>query len=141
MWGLPKGVKIREFARIIPYDRWRENLTIGEDVYIGEGVILDCSSKLTIGRGTTFAAYSQVYTHSTALLKTLRGKRIEAPVTIGDNTWIGPSTVVYPGVNIGNRVIVLPNSVVNRDLRDDTTWSGNPVCEVQLHDEEEGDSA
>ena len=132
LWDLPEGVKIREFARIVPHGKWRENLNIGKNVYIGEGVILDCSEKLIIGEGTQISAFCQIYTHSTALEATLRGDRIEKPVHIGKNTWIGPGCIVYPGVKIGDRVMVLPNSVVNRDLPDDTVWGGVPVKEVEL---------
>jgi len=131
LWGLPKGVVIREFARIIPFDKWKNNLTIAEDVWIGEGVILDCSEKLTIGKGTRFGAYTQVYTHSAALQRTLRDERVEKPVEIGEHSWIGPLCVVYPGVKIGDRVIVLPVSVVNRDLPSDTIWGGNPIRQIE----------
>jgi acetyltransferase-like isoleucine patch superfamily enzyme/ubiquinone/menaquinone biosynthesis C-methylase UbiE len=131
-WDLPEGVKIREFARLIPHDKWRENITFGKNVYIGEGTIVDGSEKVTIGEGTDIGAYSQLWTHSMSLVRTLRGEKITGPITIGKNCWIGGGVTIYPGITIGDRVMVLPNSVVNMDLPSDTTWGGVPVKEVRL---------
>ena len=132
LWGLPNGVKLREFARFIPYNTWREKLTLGENVYIGEGVIIDCNEEIEIGEGTHIGAYTQIWTHSCAL-KVTKGKGvIRAPVKIGKHTWIGGLCTIYPGVTIGDHVCVLPNSVVNRDLPSDTVWGGVPVREVKI---------
>lgn len=131
LWDLPEGVKIREFARIIPYDKWKDNLTIGKNVYIGEGCIIDCSEKLTIGANTHIGAYSQVYTHSRILDVTIGGGIITKPVTIGEHVWIGGLVTIYPGVKVGDRVAVLPNSVVNIDLPDNTVWGGIPVRRIK----------
>lgn len=130
LWNLPEGVQIREFARFVPYDKWKENLTLGKYVYIGEGCIIDCSEKVTIGSYSSIAAYSQIYTHSTIRKVKDGGEIIRKPVNIGEHTWIGGLVTIYPGVTIGNKVVVLPNSVVNIDLPDNTVWGGVPVRRI-----------
>jgi acetyltransferase-like isoleucine patch superfamily enzyme len=49
-----------------------------------------------------------------------------SPVTIGAGCWIGAGSVIMPGVRLGNRVIVAPNSVVFGRWRDGAKLSGNP---------------
>ncbi|MDH3627002.1 MAG: acyltransferase [Acidobacteriota bacterium] len=52
-----------------------------------------------------------------------------APITIGDNVWIGMNTVVLPGVRIGDNVVVASNSCVNRDIPPNSIAGGAP-CQV-----------
>ena len=52
-----------------------------------------------------------------------------APVTIGDNVWIGGNTVILPGVTIGNNVVIGAGSVVTKDIPDNVIAYGNP-CRI-----------
>ena len=52
-----------------------------------------------------------------------------APVTIGNDVWIGGNTVINPGVCIGNNVIVGSGSVVTRNIPDNVIAAGNP-CRI-----------
>ena len=52
-----------------------------------------------------------------------------APVTIGDNVWIGGGAILMPGVTIGNNVVIGAGSVVTKDIPDHTIAYGNP-CRV-----------
>jgi serine O-acetyltransferase len=47
--------------------------------------------------------------------------------TIGDNVWIGASSVVYGAITIGDNVTVMPGSVVSRDVPDRCLVGGNPA--------------
>ncbi len=48
----------------------------------------------------------------------LRRQRWEtaAPITIGDNVWLGAGVIVCPGVTIGTNAVVGAGSVVTRDV-------------------------
>nr|MDP9466593.1 hypothetical protein [Actinomycetota bacterium] len=59
---------------------------------------------------------------------------VEAPVHIGDGTWIGARAMVLPGVNIGRRVLVAAGAVVTRDVPDDVLVAGNPARVVRSLD-------
>ena len=48
---------------------------------------------------------------------------------IGDNVWIGRSTVINPGVHIGTNVVIGSGSVVTKDIPDNALAAGNP-CKV-----------
>lgn len=46
---------------------------------------------------------------------------------IGDNVFIGMNASIMPGVSIGNNCIIGTNSVVTRDIPDNTVAAGNPA--------------
>ena len=43
-------------------------------------------------------------------------------VEIGNNVWIGTSTIILPGVKIGNNVVVAAGSIVTKSIEEDTTF-------------------
>lgn len=54
---------------------------------------------------------------------------IANPITIGDNVWIGANSVILPGVNVGNNVIIAAGSIVTNDIPDNSVAAGNP-CRI-----------
>ena len=58
----------------------------------------------------------------------------EAPVTIGDESWLGHGTVVLPGVHIGRHVVIGANSVVTHDIPDFSVAAGVPAHVMRRHE-------
>ena len=58
--------------------------------------------------------------------KTGRGT-MTAPVTIGDDVWIGGGVIVLPGVTIGDRSTIAAGAVVSRDVPPDSLAVGSPA--------------
>lgn len=52
-----------------------------------------------------------------------------APITIGDDVWIGARCQILKGVSIGERSIIAAGSIVTRDIPADVVAGGNP-CKV-----------
>lgn len=50
-----------------------------------------------------------------------------APITIGDNAWLGGGVIVCPGVTIGENTVIGAGSVVIRDIPDRMFAAGNPA--------------
>lgn len=119
----------------------------GENIHLGENceinfncVFLDCN-KITIGKNALIAPGVHLYTayHPVRVADRLPEKRddenfafcktLTAPVTIGDNVWIGGGAIVLPGVTIGNNVTIGAGSVVTHDIPDNVLAFGNP-CRV-----------
>ena len=124
-FGLPKGCRMRERAKIIA----PEQLLIGENCWIGEGAVLDASGHLEIGHDTSIGLGVYVWTHDSHKLN-LRGENTRGnshrirrrPVKIGSNCFIGGPSVIMPGVTIHDKCIVAPMSVVFSDLPGRTVY-------------------
>lgn len=128
-FGLPTGCRIREGAKIIS----PEKLKCGENVWIGENAVLDASGGLEIGDHTSIGLSVFLWSHTSQLTNlTLENQSgsplIERKATkIGKGVFIAGPSVIMPGVTIGDKVVVAPLSVVNKDLPDYSVASGNPA--------------
>jgi maltose O-acetyltransferase len=108
----------------------QENLYINYDC-----IILDCN-KVYIGNNVLLAPKVQIYTAYHPLDAEVRrsGLEMAAPITIGDDVWIGGGAIICPGVNIGNNTTIGAGSVVTKDIPANVVAVGNPcrvVREVQ----------
>jgi acetyltransferase-like isoleucine patch superfamily enzyme len=50
-----------------------------------------------------------------------------APITIGDDVFIGANSIVLKGVTIGDRAIIGAGSVIAKNIPADQIWAGNPA--------------
>jgi maltose O-acetyltransferase len=49
------------------------------------------------------------------------------PINIGNDVWISGSSVILPGITIGDNSIVAAGSVVKKDVPANTIVAGNPA--------------
>lgn len=117
-----------------------ENIHIGNNVEINMNcVFLDCN-KITIGDNSGIAPGVHIYTvfHPVKASERLSYNKnnefpfwrtISAPVTIGNNVWIGGGSIILPGITIGNNTTIGAGSVVTKDIPADSLAVGNP-CRV-----------
>jgi acetyltransferase-like isoleucine patch superfamily enzyme len=120
------------------------NIELGDGVFLNRDVMLDDRAALTIGDHTMIAAGTVIETHSHAYhdfsVPLPHGGRIPAPVHIGSNTLLGYKVAVMAGVTIGNRCIVAANSVVTKDVPDQTIVGGVPARVIKMIVPRAGDS-
>src|SRR5690606_34153345 len=45
-----------------------------------------------------------------------RQRRMDKPVTIGNDVWIGHGAVIMPGITIGDGAVIAANAVVTKDV-------------------------
>lgn len=127
--GLPEGCRMRERAKILS----PENFRCGSFVWIGEGTILDASGGLVVGDHTTLGSHVFVWTHTSyranlAFDNRPKSPHIErSPTIIGNGCYIGGPSVIYPGVTLGDRTVVLPMSVVTKDVAGNCMVGGSPA--------------
>jgi maltose O-acetyltransferase len=103
----------------------------GDNLYVNyDCVILDCN-QVHLGNNVLLAPKVQIYTgyHPTNPKIRLSGKELAAPITIGNNVWVGGGVIVCPGVSIGNNVTIGAGSIVTKDIPDNVVAVGNP-CRV-----------
>jgi acetyltransferase-like isoleucine patch superfamily enzyme len=107
------------------------NIELGDGVFLNRDVMLDDRAALTIGDHAMVAAGVVIETHTHVYddfsLPFPHSGRIPAPVHIGSNTLIGYKVAVMAGVNIGSRCVVAANSVVTKDVPDQTIVGGVPA--------------
>jgi acetyltransferase-like isoleucine patch superfamily enzyme len=111
-----------------------DTVEAGENVWVGPFTILDGSGGLLrIGSNCHISAGVQIYTHDT-VSTVLQGHKIEkADVTIGNNCYIGPNSIIAKGVEIGDYVVIGTNSFVNRDIPSNSKGHGTPFQITASH--------
>lgn len=112
-------------------------MKVGKNFGRLNGVILDPSHcwLISIGDNVTMAPRVHIICHDASTKGFLNYTKI-APVTIGDNVFIGAESVVLPGVSIGNNVIIGANSTVSHDVPNNTVVAGNParpICSLEQY--------
>lgn len=138
LWGLPEGCRMRENAKIIS----PENLDCGKYVWIGEGAVLDASGGLKIGDHTSIGLSVYVWSHTSFLANLTMDNKIGNPLIararteIGSGCFIAGSSVIYHGVSIGDRTIVMPMSVVNKDIPGNCIVGGSPARVIKRIDDQ-----
>lgn len=107
----------------------------GSNIYVGanffcnfNNIFLDVCP-IRIGDNCMFGPDVKLYTatHPIDPVKRNSGLELGAPITIGDNVWIGGSVTVIPGVSIGDNVVVAAGSVVTKDVPANVVIGGNPA--------------
>jgi len=137
LWSLPKGCRMRENAKIIN----PENLICGEFVWIGEGAVLDASGGLEIGDHTSIGLNVMLWSHTSFLTNVCFDNQMEskliarAKTTIGKGCFIAGPSVIYAGVKLGDRTVVLPMSVISKDIEGSCIVGGAPARIIKRIDD------
>ena len=125
--GLHPTCRMREGAKII----CPENFKCGENVFIGENAILDASGGLEIGSHTSIGLSVFVWSHSShEINKKFENYKsnsniIRKKTKIGKGCFIAGPSVIIPGVTVGDKVVIGPMSIVEKDLEDGAIYTAN----------------
>ncbi|MDT9593573.1 acyltransferase [Nocardioides zeae] len=91
-----------------------------------------------IGDRVTVSSGVRLVTHDGSgwLVRDHRGRRYRyAPISIGDDVFIGAGATILPGVKIGDRVVVGAGSVVSRSVPSGTVVAGVPARRLGTWDD------
>lgn len=107
------------------------NITVGENFYANYDCIILDVCPVVIGDNVMFGPRVSILTPSHPIDAEIRISGIEngAPITIGDNVWVGGGAIINPGVTIGDNCIIGSGAVVTKDVPSNTIAAGNP-CRV-----------
>lgn len=111
------------------------SIEIGSNSIINPGVRITSASRITIGRNCMLAmnAYlSDADWHD--LQHRIFAPGNSAPITLGDNVWIGEGALVCKGVEIGDNAVVGAYSVVTHNVEPNAVVAGNPARLVKTLD-------
>lgn len=108
-------------------------ISIGARCFANYGLVALDVATITIGDDVQIGPNVQLLTPTHPLEPGPRRDKWEAaaPITIGDNVWLGGGVIVLPGVTIGADTVVGAGAVVTRDLPAGVVAVGNPARVVR----------
>lgn len=123
------NVRIAKYCSIFGGDA--NVLRIGANSYVGMNTVLNgYAALLTIGKNVSIAQNVNIMVDSGPNASP-RLQRIfpleKGPVTIGDNSWIGASSIIINGVSIGKFCVVAASSFVTKSFEDYSIIGGVPA--------------
>ena len=96
----------------------KERVSIGDRVQLGSGVVI-CDTDFHSLNYAVRASKEDAFNAAVA------------PVSIGDDCFIGARAMIMKGVTIGKRSIVGAGSIVVKDVPADTIVAGNPATVIR----------
>lgn len=109
------------------------HLDIGINSIINTSSILTCWSRLSIGRSTLIAPFCHITDRNHGISTEdviFNQKGTIHPISIGDDVWIASSSIILPGVTLGDGVVVGANSVVNKSVDSYVIVAGSPAKNI-----------
>ncbi|ASK62284.1 acetyltransferase [Virgibacillus phasianinus] len=127
----------------------------GENIFIGKGVVLKNSRKLSIGSNVSIHAYSYVdaiggitigdnvsiANHTSLISFEHTWENTEIPIKynntkkgsikVSDDVWIGCGCRILSNVTIHERCIVAAGAVLNKDTKSNTLMGGVPARDLK----------
>jgi len=106
------------------------NLTIGDEVWIGENVWLDSLVMITIGSNVCLSQGAVLLTGSHNYKKT-SFDLITGPIVLEDGVWIGAGAIVNQGITAHSHAVLAAGSVATKHLDAYCVYQGNPAVKAR----------
>lgn len=106
-----------------------KNIKIGEGTIIGDHATLDGRATLTIGNHVDIASEVMIF-NSQHDIHDQDFSPIEKPVNIKDYVFIGPRTIILPGVTISKGAVVAAGAVVTQNVAPKSIVGGIPAEKI-----------
>lgn len=135
------GDKVKIAKRVSAFGSKETPLIIGKESYIGMNSILNgYAAELSIGENVSIAQNVNIMTDSgpnaseklQRIFPVITGK-----VRIGNHCWIGASSIIMPGVTLGEYCVVAAGSFVKDSFPDYSIIGGTPAKLIRKLNENE----
>ncbi|KKA31018.1 hypothetical protein TD95_004109 [Thielaviopsis punctulata] len=107
------------------------NVVIGPNAFINFNAVFLDTCRISIGARTLVGPNCSFYAASHPLDPAVRngtsGPENGAPISVGEDCWIGGNCIILPGVTIGRGSTVGAGSVVTKDVPEMVVVAGNPA--------------
>ncbi len=130
-------------ARIEAISKWNSQkfnprIFIGDNTSFEQNSHIIATGNLIIGKSCVFSSRVFITTCSHSYdevnVNVMQQNLINNDVIIGDNCFIGMDVKIFPGVRIGNNVIIGANSIVLNDLPSYSVCVGTPARVIKRYD-------
>jgi maltose O-acetyltransferase len=101
-------------------------LRIGSGCFVNYGVDIVAGSTVVLGDGVLVGPLVSIVDDDMHQLEPGRPRRV-APITIGDDVWLGRGVVVLPGTTIGDHSVIGAGSVVRGEVPARVVAGGVPA--------------
>ncbi|MBN7275374.1 sugar O-acetyltransferase [Ligilactobacillus pobuzihii] len=116
------------FSLFLPFTTdFGKNIEVGQHVFINSGCRFQDQGKIVIGDNSLVGHNVVIATINHDFKPDDRGTMHLQPVKLEQNTWIGSSSTILPGVTVGKNSIVAAGSIVTKDIPANTVVAGNPA--------------
>ena len=135
------GCRFDCFSGITPTSK---KLVFGNNVQLNDYVHIVAMDSVRIGDNVLMASHIFISDNSHGSYKgddndtnpnipPIQREYATAPVSIGDNTWIGEGVIIMTGVNIGKGCVIGAHSIVNKSIPDYSIVAGSPAKIVKKY--------
>ena len=115
-----------------------KNISIGNNVRIGENCRFSGIGGITIGNNVSFGPeiliWSSNHNYYSPNELPYDNNTQKKSVFIGDNVWIGARSCITPGITIGEGAVIAMGSVVTKDVPPCAVVGGNPAKVIKYRD-------
>ena len=116
---------------------WKMNIS-GKPRYIGISTWFDDFDMITLGNRVVISDNCYFLTHDYSITTVMIAMGLEVPhdiainkgIILGDNVFIGKNSMILPGTEIGNNVIIGAMSVVRGKIKDNSIIIRNPAVQI-----------
>lgn len=110
---------------------YKNDMVIGDNVWIGQGCFFHSAGGIEIGRavgiGPNVSILTSFHQDGDCRRPVMSNPLEFGKVVIGDGSDIGVGAIILPGVTIGEGVIVGAGAVVNKNIPDNCVVAGVPA--------------
>lgn len=105
-----------------------ENIFVGKQAIINEGVYLNAKGKIIIGDNVHISSFVIINTGMLDIKQDPKSRNhLVKDVVVEDGVWIASGAIINPGVKIGKNSVVAAGAVVTRDVPENCLVGGAPA--------------
>ena len=120
---LGAGTRLNRDARLY-FEGARARIDIGDHTSIGIRTEIRCRELVQIGARCAISWDVQIMDTD---YHQILGQPVTAPITIGNDVWIGTRAVILKGVTIGDGAVIAAGAIVHTDVPPRTVAGGVPA--------------
>lgn len=116
------------------------NISLGKDAFVNANAFFMDDAPITIGDHARIGPGAQLMTALHPVddhRRRRQGWERAAPITIGENVWLGAAVTVGPGVRVGRNSVIGAGSVVLEDIPGHVVAAGSPARVIRATPVEE----